>query len=206
MVHTRGGTQHTHGGHTAHTHMVWHTARTQGGTRHTHTESTWHTHTQDGTQGATRCTHDTWGGAHTGWHTAHTHTRCGTRHARRVALVTHMESTWHTHTGWHTARTHDTHTGWCTAHTRRGTRLTRVVHSAHTAWHTAHTGSARHTPRDGTQTACVEQMSGMLGEASSLEDGKGTVVPGSGPQRACRGVPATPRVCECRPRACVGRV
>lgn len=42
-------------------------------------------------------------------------------------------------------------------------------------------------------------MSGMLGEASSLEDGKGAgVVPGARPPRACRRVPAAPRVCECR--------
>ena len=116
-THAGWHSSHTHGVHMAHTHRMAHrvqhgahmthgVAHTRGGTQHTHTHGVAH-------------------GTHAGWHSSHTwsphgtHTQDGTQRAHT------------THTRGGARRTHGvahgSH-GWCTAHTRRGTRLTRVVH------------------------------------------------------------------------------
>lgn len=64
------------------------------------------------------------------------------------------------------------------------------THSTHTE-RTRHT-RGRRTPQGGTQAACVERMSGMLGEASSLEDGKGAVVPGARPPTSVQACARSP--------------
>lgn len=57
--------------------------------------------------------------------------------------------------------------------------------------HSTHTHTER-TPQGGTQAECVERMSGMLGEASSLEDGKGAVVPGARPPTSVQACARSP--------------
>ena len=137
----------------------------------------------------------------------HTYTQRGTRHARTRGgtRCAHMA---------HTRSAHGTHTGWHTAHTRRGTRCahmahTRSAHGTHTqdgTWraHTAHTRSAHGTHGDGAHPRAAHRprvWSGCqecLAKPPPWKTAKARLSPAPGPPRACRRVPAAPRVCECR--------
>lgn len=159
-------------------------------------------------------THSVAHGTHTGWHTAHTHTGWHT--------CAHGGGTRHTHTGWHLAHTHGggthrrahsthgmahrTHTAWHTAHTWH--THTRSAHGTHTqdgTWartHSTHTHThGAHTPGRAHSRVCGADVR-MLGEASSLEDGKGAPPPRPAPT-SVQGVCPQPPECVSAGALCV---